>query len=102
MANNLDGVRDALFKTLRALQDKDNPMDIDRAKAVSDVAQTIINTAKVEVDFMRVTGQTTALPSFITGKEGQPPQVSNTPTGTKSVTHDQATGVTSTVHRMRG
>ena len=31
-------------------------MDIDRARAVSDLAQTIINTAKVEVDYVRVAG----------------------------------------------
>ena len=49
-------LRAHLFATLEALRDKDNPMDLDRARAVSDVAQTIINSAKVEVDYLRVTG----------------------------------------------
>jgi len=45
-----------LFETLDELKSKENPMDIDRAKAISDVAQTIINTAKVEIDHAKVTG----------------------------------------------
>jgi hypothetical protein len=31
-------------------------MDLDRARTISDVAQTIINSAKVEVGFMKQTG----------------------------------------------
>ena len=31
-------------------------MEIARAKAISDVAQTIINSAKVEVDYMKQVG----------------------------------------------
>lgn len=56
MSNNIDELRRHLFETLAALKDKDAPMDIDRAKAVSDVAQVIINSAKVEVDYAKVTG----------------------------------------------
>ena len=41
-------LRSSLFETLRGLTDKADPMDIDRARAVSEIAQTIINTAKVE------------------------------------------------------
>lgn len=50
----IDDVRSALFAALDGLTS--NKMDIDRAKAISDVAQTIINSAKVEVDFIRATG----------------------------------------------
>ena len=57
MTNTIDTLRDELFATLRALRDPANPMDIERARAVSDVAQTIINSAKVEVDHARITGQ---------------------------------------------
>lgn len=53
---NIDDVREALFKALDGLADK--TLDIERAKAISEVAQTIINSAKVEVDYRRVTGQT--------------------------------------------
>ena len=31
-------------------------MELDRAKIVAEVAQVLINSAKVEVDFMKVTG----------------------------------------------
>lgn len=56
MKNKIEDLRDHLFATLEALQDEDNPMDLDRAKAISDVAQTVINSAKVEVDFLKSTG----------------------------------------------
>jgi hypothetical protein len=49
-------LRTHLFSALRGLTDKENPMDIERAKAVSDVAQTIINSAKVEVEHLKVAG----------------------------------------------
>jgi hypothetical protein len=52
----MSDLRNHLFSTLEALQDPDKPMDIERARAVSEVAQTIINTAKVEIDFMKAMG----------------------------------------------
>lgn len=59
MKNRIEDLRNHLFATLEALQDEDQPMEIDRAKAVSEVAQTIINSAKVEVDFLKATGRVT-------------------------------------------
>lgn len=48
MSNNtMTDLRKHLFDTIAALRKEEDPMDIDRAKAVADVAQTIINTAKV-------------------------------------------------------
>ena len=55
MANNIELLRDQLFKTLEALNNKEAPMPTDRAKAVAEVAQVIINSAKVEVEHLRVT-----------------------------------------------
>jgi len=54
--NKIEDLRNHLFAALEALADKENPMDIDRAKAISDVAQTIINSAKVEVDYLKEVG----------------------------------------------
>jgi len=54
--NKIEDLRNHLFETIEALKDPDKPMEIERAKAVADVAQKIIDSAKVEVDFMRVTG----------------------------------------------
>lgn len=55
MKNRIEDLRNHLFATIEGLMDADEPMDIDRAKAVSEVAQTIINSAKVEVDFLKAT-----------------------------------------------
>lgn len=56
MKNRIEDLRNHLFATLEGLNDKDDPMPLDRAKTISDVAQTLINSAKVEVDFLKVTG----------------------------------------------
>ena len=58
MKNKIEDLRNHLFVAIEALLDEENPMDIDRAKAVADVAQVMINSAKVEVEFMKVTGGT--------------------------------------------
>lgn len=50
--NTGEGLRFELFATLRAL--REGKLDVERAKAISEVAQTIINSAKVEVDYLRV------------------------------------------------
>lgn len=55
MPHSIDDLRSHLFDTLAALKDKDKPMDLDRARAVADVARVIVDSAKVEVDFLKVT-----------------------------------------------
>jgi hypothetical protein len=54
--NNVETLRTHLFDTLAALKDKDKPMDLDRARAIADVARVLVDSAKVEVDFLKVTG----------------------------------------------
>jgi hypothetical protein len=56
MRNKIEDLRNHLFETIEQLKDKDEPMDLDRAKAVADVAQVIINSAKVEIDFLNKVG----------------------------------------------
>lgn len=56
--NKIEDLRNHLFETLEQLKDKDDPMELDRAKAIADVAQVIVNSAKIEVDFLKVTGRT--------------------------------------------
>lgn len=43
--------------TLADLRDRKNPMDIDRAKAVATVATVLIDTARVENEYLKLTGQ---------------------------------------------
>ena len=56
MKNKIEDLRNHLFATIEALLDEDEPLDIARANAVANVAGRVIDSAKVEVDFLKVTG----------------------------------------------
>lgn len=56
MKNKIEDLRNHLFVAIEGLLDPDRPMDIDRAKAVAEVAQVMINSAKVEVDMVKALG----------------------------------------------
>lgn len=53
----MSDLRNHLFAALEALADKDNPLEIERAKAIAQVAGVVIESAKVEVKYLEVTGQ---------------------------------------------
>jgi len=69
--HNIEGLRIHLFDTLEALKDKEQPMELDRARAVADVARVIVDSAKVEVDFLKVTGALRST-SFLPDGDEQP------------------------------
>jgi len=94
--NNINKLRDQLFATLQALNDKEAPMDIARARAISEVAQTIINSAKVEVEHLKVTKGTQGT-GFI---PGQTALSTPTPSGIKTVTPFPGGSITQ--HRLSG
>ncbi|MGH9238784.1 MAG: hypothetical protein ACRD3G_12165 [Vicinamibacterales bacterium] len=52
----IEDLREHLFATLDALRDKTNPMELDRAKAIADVGKVLVESAKVEVAFLKTTG----------------------------------------------
>lgn len=54
MKNKLSDLRDHLFATLEGLADEEKPMDIERARAVAEVAQTVINSAKLEIEVLKL------------------------------------------------
>jgi len=54
--DKIQDLRHHLFEKIEMLKDKD--IDIATAKAISEVAQVIVNTAKVEVSFIRATQST--------------------------------------------
>jgi hypothetical protein len=58
--NDINTLRNVLFETLDSLRDPEKPLEIERAKAINETAQVIINTAKVEIDYARTTGQVIA------------------------------------------
>ena len=65
MPKTLDDLREHLFATLEALRDKDKPMDIERAKAISKVADAVIESAKAEVAYVNALGrEDLSLPVF--------------------------------------
>lgn len=52
--DNLAALRAELFATLRAV--KAGTMQLDQARAVNELGKTLIDTAKVEVEYFKATG----------------------------------------------
>lgn len=52
----MEDLRNHLFVTLEGLLDKDKPLEIERAAAIAKTAQVIVNSAKVEVDYLKISG----------------------------------------------
>lgn len=73
MTAHINDLREHLMQTLAGLRDRENPMEPDRARAVAQVATVLVDTAKVEIDYIKATGAdrsdfletpaTTALPA---------------------------------------
>jgi hypothetical protein len=57
MKNKIEDLRNHLFAALEGLGDKENPMEIERAKAIADVGRVIVDSAKAEVAYLSATGQ---------------------------------------------
>ena len=55
--NRLSDLRDHLFATIEGLRDEDDPVDVNRARAVAEVAGKIIDSAKLELRFLELKGQ---------------------------------------------
>lgn len=53
---DISELRSALMDTLKDLRDPDKPMEVDRARAVAQVAGVLVDTARVEIEFLKVTG----------------------------------------------
>lgn len=58
MKNKIEDLRNHLFETLEALKDKENPMDVQRARAIAEVAGVIVDTAMVECKYAEIVGGT--------------------------------------------
>ncbi|KAA0910639.1 hypothetical protein [Pusillimonas sp. ANT_WB101] len=53
MSKNINDLRRAMFDTLAGLRSGD--ITVEQAKAMSDVGQVIINSAKIEVEYIKAT-----------------------------------------------
>jgi hypothetical protein len=96
-APHISQLRQHLLDTLADLRNRENPMEPDRARAVAQVASVLVDTAKVEVDYLKATGQDRA------GFLEEPPQIT-TDSSTSGVPAEQLpNGIGSiTRHRLRG
>jgi hypothetical protein len=54
MNNDITALREELFRTLREL--RSGKIDVDIAKVINDTAQVIVNSARVELDHIKVVG----------------------------------------------
>ena len=79
---HIDELRNELLATLRDLRNRETPMEPDRARAVAQVASVLVDSARVEVQYLEATqgnssaflarpstsGETPPLPRVITHK----------------------------------
>lgn len=94
MGKTIDDLREMIFETMRAV--KDGSMDIERAKAVGDLGQVVINSAKVEVQ-------------YLTSAQGSPSQFLEPPVsrsadvpGLPDATEGTLMGMVTRRHRIKG
>ena len=52
---NIADLRELLFATIEGV--KSGNLDIEKAKVIGDLSQVMVNTAKVEVEYAKATGQ---------------------------------------------
>ena len=95
MINNTDDLRKILSEVITGV--RDGTIDLDKAKAINELSRTIIDTARVEIDHMKVTGDGSS--GFLSGSDT--PLLEQTGNGTRKVT-TLPNGLTVTQHKMRG
>lgn len=90
---DIQSLRKELFASLARLSTgAPDPKEIERAKAIADTAQTLINSAKVEVDFLKVAGGQGS--GFI--------PLAPTETGGGTTVIESRPGVRVTQHKLKG
>jgi hypothetical protein len=101
--STVSDLREVLFSQLEALKDpeKDLHTEVARARAMSDIARTVLESAKVEADYMRASGAEIAS-SFIPTSDSN--RLANT--AAPEIRHLTATGVAvtqgnRTVHKIK-
>lgn len=87
-------VRQSLLDTLADLRNRENPMDVDRARAVAQVAGVLVDTAKAEIEYIKAVGADRS--DFL----GPAPTAPQTPQDLIPSAHNPFP--TSASHRLRG
>lgn len=93
--SNITELRAHLMATLASLRDRDNPMEPDRARAIAQVAGVLVDTARVEIDYLKATGQDESRFLDTTGGERALPDA------TAHGAHNPF-GLSGRVHRLEG
>jgi len=54
--NKINDLRDHLFETIERLKnpDENETMTVEKAKVIADIGQVLVNSAKIEVDMIRL------------------------------------------------
>jgi len=65
MSHNIEDLRSRLFAALDGLADEKKPMEIERARAIADVARVIVDSAKAEISLLHATGAKHVSTEFI-------------------------------------
>ena len=88
-------LRQQLMDTLADLRNREQPMDVDRARAVAQVAGVLVDSAKVEVDYIKATGADRS--DFLEGQV-------TAPAGVPQIAGQQGAHnpFPATVHRLKG
>lgn len=72
MKNKIEDLRNHLFASIEKLSDASNEdlqIELERSKAISEVAKVIVDSAKVEVDYIKATDGVAIPTSFITSDQ---------------------------------
>jgi len=59
--NKINDLRDHLFEAIEMLKDEESNMTVEKAEAIAQLSQTIINSAKLEIDYMKVADKVTGI-----------------------------------------
>lgn len=71
MGKTINDLRESLFETMEAV--KNGTLDIERAKTVAELGQTVINSAKVEVQYLVAAGGTASSDFIESNRAGELP-----------------------------
>ena len=93
--STIPDMREPLMKPLADLRDREKPMDVERARAVAQVASVLVDSAKVEVDYIKATGAS-GDSLFISPLNSDPDRLL---AGSNSTIEKTPTGF---VHRLKG
>ena len=85
MSKNLNDLRTALFDTLEKV--KSGELELEKARAINDIGKTLIDSAKVEVQYLEAIGGA-GESTFIAPEDNQ----TNLPAGVVGVTRHRLQG----------